>query len=317
MLNYYKTPLCEIHPEFQYLCLLEKVLNKGALKKTRNGNTISLFGEQLTFRMTNSHNEIDYKTGDHNFYKFPLLTTKRTYWFGIIEELLWFLKGCTNANELAVKNVHIWDGNGSREFLDSRGLNHYPVGELGPVYGYQWRNFGKPYKNEQFHGIEQFPGIDQISEIIQMIKNDPNSRRMVVSAWNPVDLSKMALPPCHMFFQVYVNDNNYLDIHMYQRSVDLFLGEPFNIASYYLLLCILCQYTSKIPGDITISMGDIHIYEDHLQQVKQQLQRLPLPFPVLKINKILPELNELINEPHLFELLNYNFHPGIKAKMNI
>jgi dihydrofolate reductase/thymidylate synthase len=324
-LNYHKMELCKINPEFEYLCLLEKVLYNGKLTKTRNGNTLRLFGEQITINMNNCiNNSNENLSNDENFnyYRFPLLTTKRTYWKGIIEELLWFLKGHTDANELSEKGVHIWDGNGSREFLDSRGLINNKPGDLGPVYGYQWRNFGKSYDGESNDGSTtqpslNSPGVDQVVELIRLIREDPTSRRMVVSAWNPIDLDKMALPPCHMFFQIFVNDGT-LDLHMYQRSVDMFLGEPFNIASYYLLLCIICTYTDKKPGNIIISMGDTHIYEEHIEQVKIQLQRIPKTFPILKVSKSLPDLEnceKLENVIDQFEILNYKCHPGIKANM--
>ena len=255
------------HSEFQYLDLLQKVLTQGKTRNDRtNTGTISLFGERIEF-------DLD---------PFPLLTTKRVFWRGIVEELLWFLRGSTDAKQLQQKNIHIWDGNSTRDFLDKRGLTEYQVGELGPVYGFQWRNFGASYQG--CHIDYSKKGVDQIEYVIDQIKNNPISRRILCSAWNPADLDKMALPPCHIMFQFYV-DGKKLNCQMYQRSADLFLGLPFNIASYGLLTYIIAQRTNLEPGKLSICIGDAHIYKNHVEACLTQLSRDPKEFPKLRITR--------------------------------
>lgn len=214
----------EQHEELQYLSLIKEVLSSGNSRDDRTGTgTISKFGGMMRFDLKNS---------------FPLITTKDVFWRGVVEELLWFIRGDTNAKNLSEKGVKIWDGNGSRSFLDTLGLQHRQEGDLGPVYGFQWRHFGAKYEN--MFSDYQNKGIDQIKDLISRIKKDPYSRRLILSAWNPVDLSIMALPPCHVMAQFYVEEGR-LSCGMYQRSADIGLGVPFNIASYALLTAILAE----------------------------------------------------------------------------
>jgi len=225
-----------------YIKLLNKVYDEGETRGDRTGTgTRSLFGERLEFH-----------TGDG----FPLLTTKRIYWKGVLYELLWMLSGNTNIQYLKDNNVHIWDGWANEQ------------GDLGPVYGKQWRDFG---------------GVDQIKEAERLIREDPESRRIIVSAWNTGELKDMALPPCHAFFQFYVSQGKYLDIQMYQRSADIFLGVPFNIASYATLLHMMARVTNKIPRKMIHTYGDLHLYGNHLPQALEQIYRQPKELPILKI----------------------------------
>lgn len=200
---------------------------------------------------------------------FPLLTTKRVFFRGVGEELLWFIKGCTDAKELQAKKVHIWDSNGTREFLDKNGLFDREEGDLGPVYGFQWRHFGAEYKT--CHDDYTGQGIDQLNEIINRIKTNPNDRRIIMSAWNVNDIPKMALPPCHCLVQFYVA-NGELSCQLYQRSADMGLGVPFNIASYALLTYLIAHVTGLKPGDFIHTLGDAHVYSTHVEALKQQVR---------------------------------------------
>jgi len=227
-----------LHEEYQYLKLVEEIMEKGVSMSDRTGvGTISVFGTMMRFDLRNS---------------FPLLTTKRVFWRGVVEELLWFMRGDTNGKHLSEKGIKIWDGNGSREFLDKRGLSHREEGDLGPVYGFQWRHFGAKYVD--MHTDYTGQGVDQLAECIKKIKEDPSDRRIIMSAWNPADLHLMALPPCHMFCQFYVA-NGELSCLMYQRSCDIGLGVPFNIASYSLLTCMMAQVCGLKPGDFVHQMA--------------------------------------------------------------
>ncbi|KAI0563263.1 bifunctional dihydrofolate reductase/thymidylate synthase [Gracilaria domingensis] len=256
----------EVHEENQYLALVRRILNEGVQKGDRTGTgTLSVFGAQMRFNLRNS---------------FPLLTTKRVFWRGVAEELFWFIKGSTNANELSEKGIHIWDGNGSREFLDSRGLNEREVGDLGPVYGFQWRHFGAEYSS--MHAKYDGEGTDQLKNVIEAIKTNPNDRRILLSAWNPAAVDKMALPPCHLLAQFYVA-NGELSCQMYQRSCDMGLGVPFNIASYSLLTCLIAKVTGLTPGDFVHVLGDAHVYLNHVEPLREQLKRTARPFPTLAI----------------------------------
>ena len=282
--------------ESQYLNLLERVLNEGIETESRNSKVFSLFGEKMIFDLSKG---------------FPLLTTKKVGYKTILRELLWFIKGSTSNQELINKNVHIWSQNSSREFLDSRGLN-YQEGDLGPVYGFQWRHFGSEYESSDSDYSNK--GIDQLKYVIDLIKNDPHSRRIILSAWNPVDLDKMALPPCHVLCQFHVDtQNNKLDCQLYQRSGDMFLGVPFNIGSYAFLTCILAKITNYKPGKLIHILGDTHIYESHIDSVKTQIKRIPYIFPQLTISDELTDINE-INENY-FKLENYIYHDKITAPM--
>jgi thymidylate synthase len=264
--------------ERAYLDLLAEVLQSGARKTDRTGTgTLSVFGRQLRFNLADS---------------FPLLTTKKLHTKSILTELLWFLRGDTNVKWLQERGVSIWD-----EWADENG-------DLGPVYGYQWRHWRTPDGRE----------IDQISQLIQSLKKKPDSRRHIVSAWNPADVDKMALPPCHALFQFYVASGK-LSCQMYQRSADLFLGVPFNIASYAALTLMVAQVTDLKPGEFVLTLGDAHIYLNHLEQVREQLTRSPRPFPRLKLNPAVKELLDFRYED--FTLEAYDPHPAIKAPIAV
>lgn len=292
------------HPEYNYLELLENVYLNGEKRETRNGITYSSFGHTLEF--------------DIEKYGFPLITTKKMFFKGIAKELLWFLKGETNANILKEQGVHIWDGNTSREYLDTIGLSHYPEGCAGPIYGYQWRFFNAPYDFSNMKAIENTSGIDQLVSCIKEIKSNPSSRRLIINSWNVSQLNEMCLPPCHVMYQFYVIDGR-LSCQMYQRSADLFLGLPFNIASTALLTYIIASITSYNVGKIKICIGDAHIYQEHLDNVLEQISRKPLEF--CKIN-VTNNYKELSIEEQLEKLCyedisieNYISHGVLKSLM--
>ncbi len=289
------------HNEFVYLNSLKDILESGSIRKSRNSNTISKFGIDMSFDISKN---------------IPLLTTKRVYWKGVIHELLWFINANTNALDLSKNKVKIWDGNSSREFLDSIGLNHYKDGDCGPIYGFQWRHFNANYNS--YNQDYTNKGVDQLQQIIDLINNDPTSRRMIMSAWNPCQLDEMCLPPCHVLYQFYVeicnNGDKYLSCSMYQRSGDMFLGIPFNIASTTALTYLIAHHTGCKPKKITIKIGDAHIYENHIEAVKTQLNRTPVDFPTLKLNC---NKKKNINDYNVddFILEDYNPAPTIKAPM--
>jgi thymidylate synthase len=262
----------------QYLGLLKHVLEKGIKKEDRTGTgTLSTFGYQMRFNLEEG---------------FPLLTTKKLHLRSIIHELLWFLKGDTNIQYLKENNVRIWN-----EWADENG-------ELGRIYGHQWRSWTS----------QEDGNIDQINQVIESIKNNPDSRRHIVSAWNVGDLNKMALPPCHILFQFYVADGK-LSCQLYQRSADIFLGVPFNIASYAILLMMIAQATGLVPGDFVHTLGDAHIYLNHIEQVKLQLTRNPRALPKMKIN---PERTSIFDfQFEDFELQNYDPHPHIRGEISV
>lgn len=262
----------------QYLDLLSRILNEGVHKGDRTGTgTLSVFGNQMRF---------DLRDG------FPLLTTKKLHLKSIIYELLWFLRGDTNIHYLQEHGVRIWN-----EWADEHG-------ELGPVYGHQWRSW-PDYKGGT---------IDQITNVLEQIKHNPNSRRMLVTAWNPAEVDEMALPPCHCFFQFYVADGR-LSLQLYQRSADTFLGVPFNIASYALLLQMMAQVTGLEAGEFIHTTGDTHLYSNHLEQAKLQLTRTPRPLPKMKINPDVKDLFAFKYED--FELVDYNPYPHISAEVAV
>jgi thymidylate synthase len=264
--------------EEQYLDLVAEVLERGARKSDRTGTgTLSVFGRQLRFSLEDS---------------FPLLTTKKLHLKSILYELLWFLRGETNVRWLQERGVTIWD-----EWADENG-------ELGPVYGYQWRHWRTSGGGE----------IDQIRNLIQSLKNKPDSRRHIVSAWNPADVERMALPPCHLLFQFYVAGSR-LSCQMYQRSADLFLGVPFNIASYSALALMVAQVTGLRPAEFVLTLGDAHLYLNHLEQARIQLEREPRPFPRLRLNPAVKELLDFRYED--FTLESYDPHPAIKAPIAV
>ena len=271
----------------QYLDALKYILEKGAEKKDRTGTgTKAAFGMQLRFNM---------KDG------FPAVTTKKLAFDSMKAELLWFIKGSSNVKELQKMGCHIWDANAEAPYWKPKAKFD---GDLGRIYGVQWRKWKTPEGKE----------IDQLAEAIRQIKEEPFSRRIIVNAWNPGEIDKMALPACHAFFQFFVAGNK-LSLQMYQRSCDMFLGVPFNIASYSLLLHMVAQVTNKEPYEFVHTLGDAHIYHNHLQQVKEQLTRKPLPLPKLKLNKNIKNIDDFKMED--IELLNYEHHPAIKAKMAV
>jgi len=287
-----------LHEEYQYLDAIREIIEKGEATGDRTGvGTRSMFGKQMRFDLSKS---------------FPLLTTKRTFWRGVLEELLWFVKGDTNANHLSEKGVKIWDANGSREFLDKRGLSHREEGDLGPVYGFQWRHFGAKYVD--MHTDYTGKGVDQLAQCIRKIKEDPNDRRILLSAWNPADLFEMALPPCHMFCQFYVAGGA-LSCLMYQRSCDMGLGVPFNIASYSLLTYMMAQVCGLQPGEFIHTLGNAHVYENHVEPLKTQLERTPRPFPILKVNPDIKDIDSF--QASDFELVGYSPHGTIKMDMAV
>ncbi len=262
----------------QYLDLLSRILNEGVHKGDRTGTgTLSVFGNQMRFNLRDG---------------FPLLTTKKLHLKSIIYELLWFLRGDTNIHYLQEHGVRIWN-----EWADENG-------ELGPVYGHQWRSW-PDYKGGT---------IDQITNVLEQIKHNPNSRRMLVTAWNPAEVEEMALPPCHCLFQFYVADGR-LSLQLYQRSADTFLGVPFNIASYALLLQMMAQVTGLEAGEFIHTTGDTHLYSNHLEQAKLQLTRTPRPLPKMKINPDVKDLFAFKYED--FELIDYNSYPHISAEVAV
>ncbi len=262
----------------QYLKLLDRILTEGATKTDRTGTgTMSVFGNQMRFDMADG---------------FPLLTTKKLHLKSIIYELLWFLRGDTNVHYLQEHGVRIWN-----EWADENG-------ELGPVYGHQWRSW------PDYNGGT----IDQIQNVVEMIKNHPDSRRMMVTAWNPAEVEQMALPPCHCLFQFYVADGR-LSLQLYQRSADTFLGVPFNIASYALLLQMMAQVTGLQPGEFIHTTGDTHLYLNHLDQARLQLTRTPRPLPTMKINPDVKNLFDFHYED--FQLEGYDPWPHIAATVSV
>ncbi|KAG0015258.1 Thymidylate synthase [Entomortierella chlamydospora] len=268
----------EQHEEHQYLNMIRYIMDHGEFRADRTGTgTRSIFAPPaMRFSLEDDI--------------FPLLTTKRVFFRAVVEELLWFVKGDTNGLHLSEKGIKIWDGNGSREYLDKIGLPHRKVGDLGPVYGFQWRHFGAEYKDCDTDYTGQ--GVDQLAEVIWKIKNNPTDRRIVLNAWNPADLGKMALPPCHMFCQFYVSTPTEeqprakLSCQLYQRSCDMGLGVPFNIASYALLTKMIAYVTDLDCGEFIHTMGDSHIYLDHTEALKVQIEREPRPFPKLYIRPL-------------------------------
>ena len=278
--------------ESQYINLIKHILENGISKDDRTGiGTLSIFSYNMTFNLRKS---------------FPLLTTKKVYWKGVVEELLWFISGSTDSNILKEKGVKIWEGNSSREFLDSRGLSHYDQGDIGAGYGFQWRHFGAKYTN--MYDSYEGKGIDQLKDVIYKIKNTPDDRRIIMTAWNPLVIDKMALPPCHIFVQFWV-DTNKKELHsqMYQRSCDVGLGVPFNIASYALLTCIIAKLCDLTPGDT-------HIYKNHIDAMKLQITRDPYDFPKINIKNI-TDIDSITADD--IELIDYKYYENIKMNMAV
>ena len=286
-----------------YLELVKRILSQGNRRETRNGTTISKFCENITFDLSEG---------------FPLLTTKKVFFNAVIRELLWFIKGDTDARNLEAHNVTIWSGNTSKEFLEKNGLP-YEEGIGGPIYGYQWRNFGQEYEYKDKNGeIQKTPGVkngvDQLQFIIDELRTNPMSRRLFMTGWNPNQLNQMCLPPCHISYQFYV-ENGRLSCMMLQRSADVFLGLPFNIASLALLVHFVANIVGLQPGMIHICIGDAHIYEEHLDPIRVQLGRSGMDYdlPRLILKKKPMKMEDYEFED--VEIQNYKSHPPIKAKM--
>ena len=285
--------------EQQYLSLINDILNTGHFENTRNGETLTKFGVTMRFSL---------KDGT-----LPLITTKKMAWKSCFEELFWFISGSTNNADLQKKNVKIWNANASREFLDSRGLKNYPENDLGPVYGFQWRHFNTPYYNCNT-GYEN-KGVDQLQKLIDDLKNPEtrSSRRHVLTAWNPCQLDEMALPPCHMICQFHVREGKYLSCALFQRSGDVGLGIPFNIASYYLFTHIIATHCGLEAEEFVHFIGNSHIYKQHIEPLKEQVTRIPKEFPKIVINK-----KENINDYAIDDIVwtkKYEFYETIKMEM--
>lgn len=285
--------------EKQYLNLISNIIDNGDLETGRNGDTIVLFGTNMRFSLTNSI--------------VPFLTTKKLAWKTCLKELLWFISGKTDNKILKQQKVNIWNANGSREFLDSRNL-HYPEDDLGPVYGHQWRFFNAEYKG--CHENYNKQGVDQLQNIINILKNpkERHSRRIILSAWNPCQLDEMALPPCHILMQFHVSNNNELSCILYQRSGDVGLGVPFNIASYSLLTHLLAHHCDLKPKEFIHFIGNTHIYKDHIDPLKTQITREPFDFPTLEIKNKYDNINDYKFDD--FVINNYVSHDKIPMSMS-
>lgn len=285
----------------QYLELLEDVLKNGEEREDRTGvGTIGVFGRQVRYDLSKG---------------FPLVTTKKIHLKSVIHELLWFLSGNTNVKYLQDNGVSIWNEWATEEQCAKFGRK---AGDLGRIYGAQWRNFGasktliEDTRDEYYYNND---GVDQIKNLVHGLKNNPASRRHIVTGWNPKEADQVALPPCHTLFQLYVSPSKKLSCNLYQRSLDLFLGNCFNVASYSLLIMMLAQVTDLIPGEFIHSIGDAHIYKNHIEQVKLQLSREPKNLPLLILNPDVKDIFQFKYED--FKLENYNYHPAIKAPIAV
>lgn len=293
------------HEEYQYINLVRDIIDRGSWEEGRNGKTKGIFGSSMRFSLQDG--------------KIPILTTKKTAWKTCLKELLWFIRGETDNKILRKQGVHIWDANGSREFLDSRGLQLYPEDMLGPIYGYQWRNYNASYNcfsGKPIQNIEHpFDGIDQLQQIIDALK-DPKqrtSRRLIMTAWNPKQLDQMALPPCHVMCQFNVHDGDKLSCALYQRSNDECCGTPFNIASYSFLTHLLAKHCGLQAYEFVYFKGNCHIYEDHIEGAKTQIEREPFEFPTISIKQVRENINDYQPEDIVIE--NYQHHAPIKFQM--
>ena len=284
--------------EMQYINLIDKIIKSGETRNTRNSITKGVFGEKLEFDISTS---------------IPIITTKKLAWKVVIKELLWFLSGSTDNQKLLDQNVTIWKGNASREYMDSIGFKDREVNDLGPVYGHQWRHFNAEYIDHKTDYTNK--GNDQIESILNLLKNDPMSRRIILSAWNPSQLNQMNLPPCHLLAQFYVSNEKELSCMMYQRSADVGLGLPFNIASYTILTYILAKLSNLKPKKLIITIGDAHIYENHIDTLKEQIKRQPFDFPTLQFNphKTYSKISDFEIDDFLIE--NYTYHDTLKMDM--
>tara|TARA_B100000902_G_scaffold172862_1_gene166944 strand:+ start:62 stop:979 length:918 start_codon:yes stop_codon:yes gene_type:complete len=287
------------HDENQYLSLIDDIINHGDIVEGRNGKALTVFGSSMHFSLNNG--------------EMPLLTTKKVAWKTCLKELLWFISGSTNNDLLNKQNVKIWNGNSSREFLDGRGLVNNRENDLGPVYGHQWRFFNADYTtcDDNYKG----KGIDQLEYIIKQLK-DPKerySRRLIMSAWNPCQIDEMALPPCHVLVQFNVLPDNKLSCSLYQRSGDVGLGVPFNIASYSFLTHLIAKHCDLVAYEFCYYLGNCHIYDDHIEQLKKQSNNEPYNFPKLSIKTKKDNINDYNLDD--FELINYECHEINKMTM--
>lgn len=292
--------------EKQYLNLMQNVLTNGHDEETRNGTTRSLFGSSMRFSLANG--------------TIPILTTKKMAWKTCLKELLWFIGGNTNNRLLKEQGVHIWDANASREFMQSVGLDYYRDDLLGPIYGWQWRRFDAPYDHLKDEPSNQGDepsnqGKDQLQEIIDTLKKPATrtSRRMVMTAWNPNQLTKMVLPPCHVLCQFHVHNGNQLSCAMYQRSADLFLGKPFNIASYAFLTHLLAAHCGLEAYELICFDGNVHLYQPHINVVETQLKREPYPFPTLSIRRVCEKIEDYKVDD--FVVNDYQCHEPLSASI--
>lgn len=288
-----------IHPEEQYLSLINELLQEENIETGRNGNTYCNIGSAMYFSLENN--------------TIPIITTKKVAVKTCLKELLWFVRGDTNNESLKEQGVNIWNANASKEFLETRGLK-YSEGDLGPVYGHQWRFFNADYTdcNENYSG----QGVDQLQSVIDDLKDPVKrySRRHVVSAWNPCQIDKMALPPCHVMFQFHVTRTNKLSCTLYQRSGDVGLGVPFNILSYSALTCLVAKHCDLEPYEFIYYLGNTHIYEEHADSLKEQIKRKPFEFPKLTIKNARDDINDY--ELDDFVITDYKYHEKINMKMN-
>jgi thymidylate synthase len=292
------------HEEYQYINLVKQIQENGFIEQGRNGATKSIFGNMMKFSLRNN--------------KIPIFTSKKTAWKTCLKELLWFIRGDTDNKLLEAENVHIWDGNASKEFMASRNLSHYPDGMLGPIYGYQWRYFDAPYDSSTGKpeiNAKQLPYMDQLQNIINALK-DPQqrtSRRLIMTAWNPNQLDEMALPPCHVMCQFNVHDGNKLSCALYQRSCDVALGVSFNVASYSILTHLLAKHCNLEAYEFVYFMGNCHLYEDHIEPMNEILTRSPYEFPTLTIKTQRDNISNY--EVSDFIVNDYKSHDVIKMKM--
>ena len=287
-----------MHEEQQYLDLIRTILEKGTWEEGRNGRTKSIFGSSMRFSLADG--------------QIPILTTKKTAWKTCLKELLWFIRGETDNKLLQDQGVHIWDGNTTREFLDSRKLN-YREGLIGPGYGFQWRNYNAPYDANT--GSPKEKGIDQLQQIIDTLK-DPaqrTSRRMVMTAWNPLQLGEMALPPCHILCQFNVHDGNKLSCALFQRSCDVALGASFNIASYSFLTHLLAKHCGLVAHEFVYFIGNCHLYEDHVEPMYAVLDKVPFNFPTVLIKEMRENISDYLVDD--FIINGYQSHELVKMKM--
>lgn len=289
-----------MHEEYQYLKLIEKILYEGDEEETRNGKTLCVFGESMKFNLIDGI--------------IPFITTKKLAWKTCFKELIWFINGHTNNDLLKQQKVNIWNANSTREFLDSRGLNDNEEGDLGPVYGHQWRHFNAEYKDR--HTDYTGKGVDQLMNIINDLKNENTraSRRLIISAWNPCQIGQMALPPCHVLMQFHVRKGKYLSCSLYQRSGDVGLGVPFNIASYSFLTHILAKHCDLKADKFVYFLGNAHIYENHKKALEEQIKRVPKNFPKINIKNRHDDINDYNLDDIEFKT-KYEYYESIKMDM--